>query len=104
MDRRGPVRQRMDQICADGEWHERGDLLAALTPLVPASRAIRARRRSVNDLRKRRGSVSHRPVSLDQEVAIGAQREVRQVIATAVTQGPYERRGELIRRIPQGDS
>lgn len=91
------VRLKLDELCADGQWHEIHQLVEVLTPMVPASAAVRARRHA-RDAHRTHGP--RRGISVEREVAIGARIKVKAVIGNAAMTRAYEQSGDLIRLNP----
>lgn len=94
-----PIRLRLDQLLADGEWHDRHQLLDVLTPLVPPGQATRQARRTRVAARARRTDTvthpnrSHRADNANrQAIDVGARRTVSDTLNTAVRFGSVESR------------
>ena len=108
-----PQRIRLDELLADGEWHDRALLIAGTVGVIAPGVAPRHARKMRRDDRaghlRRRGGVpgTHKgggPGTAD-DVRVGARALVTRTILTAVRSGAYERRERLdtvqIRRRPE---
>lgn len=80
------TRRRLDELLADGRWHEREELVEKLIPTVPPGRAHR--RAEANRRRRSRGD---RVRSVD-EITIGARDLVGRTIWDAMRYGAIEQR------------
>lgn len=88
---------KIDELLADGEWHELDELLAASMELVPPGAAYRTGERH---RRERRGN--DRTVRTTQQgtIAAGRRRTVYDAIRSRVRHGTVERDGHRVRRLP----
>ena len=111
-----PARQRVDELLADGAWHDRDTVIAEAVGVVPPGVAARRARRDRTAAREydaaraeqagraRRPGVGGRGPGDD--VRVGARSIVRDVISSAVDRGALQRRRNVdrieIRLAPTG--
>ena len=109
---KSPARNRLDELLADGEWHDREQLVRALMPLIPPGQAVRTATRNRAGKRRRRAEQGMEPTPKygrpADEQTVGARTCAYSVIATAVRFHTAERRtvaGRIqIRRTPPKDT
>lgn len=95
---RSPVRLRLDELLADGDWHDREPIVLALMPLVPPGQAVRranlnrSRWRADHGCQPHDGTHGGTPPRDDQ--AVGARSIVTGLLSTLVGAGRLERRGD----------
>jgi hypothetical protein len=92
---------RIDQLLADGEWHEREHLITAGIEEVPPGIAYREGEKLRRKERSGRVAPEGRVLgSRAVSVAAGARSLVRQAIRNRIRKGTAERIGDRIRRRP----
>lgn len=91
----------IDELLADGEWHEREELIVAGVAVVPPGVAYREGEKLRRKDRSGRAAPEGRVLgSRGVSVAAGARSIVRQAIRNRTRKGTAERRGDRIRRRP----
>jgi len=93
MPRKSPARLAVDQVIADGDWHDREELIAAAMAVIPP--AVAYRRAEVNRTRKTTGLRSRG--GRDDAVRAGSRDLARRLIDEAVRRGSIERDGSRYR-------
>ena len=95
------VRIRLDELLADGQWHDRDTILTELMAHVPPGKAIRrAIDQRAGDRRRRNGHAQMTNPEFSQpqdNQRVGARSIARDVLNSAVTRGTIERDGNRIR-------
>jgi|SRR5581483_11651518 len=88
---------RLDELLADGEWHELEEVLAAIMPLVPPGVAYRVGER--RRLMKRSTAPAQRHHGDDAaSVAAGRRTIAKDAVRARTRHGDVERDGDRIRR------
>lgn len=93
---RSATRLRLEELLADGEWHDREPIVQALMLVVPPGQAVRrahhtrARWRTDHGCQPYTGATGGTPPRDDQ--AVGARSLAMGLITTLVTVGRLERR------------
>lgn len=90
-----PWSARMDDVLADGEWHELEEVLAAGVKIVPPGMAYR--KGEWNRLRLKGPDTRH-VGTRERSVATGARIIARKSIESRLQRGTVERWGSRIRR------
>jgi hypothetical protein len=80
------LRQRLDELLADGEWHNRRQTAAAAAAFVPPGQAAR----HAQKLRARRRPGAAVPQRRGDDVSVGAWDLAQRTIASAIRKGAYE--------------
>ena len=94
--------RRLDEILADGEWHDREDVIRLVAEAVPPGRAFRKGEAIRRHLVERQGfTFSSRSRGDDgTSVATGARHIARACPSGRERQGTIQRDGDLVRRRP----
>lgn len=97
-----PARRRLDELLADGAWHDRDRLLEQTVGLIPPGQATRRARSDRANKRARYAraldlhGIAPEPavggVAPSDDTRVGARTIAMGVIKTAVDRGAYERR------------
>lgn len=95
-----PLRRRLDEILADGEWHDINAVLAALAVYVPPGQAWRRAEGSRRSMQRSRTGISTDRVLGEQAdgARTGARRVAYDRLRTAIKHGTVERDGNRVRR------
>lgn len=93
-----PWGQAIDRVLADGEWHQRNELLDAATPTVPPGIAYRTGERQRSE-EKIWGTPGPRKFGDESTaVAAGARRRARDVLNARLRTGTVQRDGDRYRK------
>lgn len=90
-----PLRIRLEELLADGNWHDRAEVLDELAPLVPPGKAIRAAETDRAGNRRRNGNPGPANPALSRArdpQTVGARACATDIIKSAYQCGRIERR------------
>lgn len=86
-----------DALLADGEWHQRDEVLGVMAAAVPPGIAIRRRRATRDHQRAVKGWRFEKPRTVDEEVAIGARSLCGSTLTAAVKHRAWVVEGDKVR-------